>query len=115
LLLKNAPSVIHYYLREFIFPQYMRYQVRICLLSTCTVTPLLTMCACAFEHDDETRQRVKLSASGQDLGGSMLFGRRIGCVLIAIVVIVVAIIIVVVQRFCVSTLIYINLLWVCVL
>jgi hypothetical protein len=48
LLLKNAPSVIHYYLREFIFPQYMRYQ------------------------------RCKLSASGQDLGGSMLFGRRIG-------------------------------------
>jgi hypothetical protein len=47
-LLRRSASVIHYYLREFIFPEYMRYQT------------------------------TKLSASGQDLGGSMLFGRRIG-------------------------------------
>lgn len=42
------PDVIHWYLNEFIFPAYMRHQV------------------------------IKLSASGQELGGDMLFSRRIG-------------------------------------
>ncbi len=47
-LLKNIPQVIEYYLDSFVFP--------------------LTM-----EHHHE-----KISASGQDLGGEMLFGRRVG-------------------------------------
>jgi Protein of unknown function (DUF3638)/Protein of unknown function (DUF3645) len=47
-LLKNTPQVIEYYLDSFVFP--------------------LTM-----EHHHE-----KISASGQDLGGEMLFGRRVG-------------------------------------
>ena len=47
-LLRNIPLVIEYYLDSFVFP--------------------LTM-----EHHLE-----KISASGQDLGGSMLFGRRVG-------------------------------------
>jgi hypothetical protein len=44
----KLPDVIHWYLNEFIFPAYMRHQV------------------------------IKLSASGQELGGDMLFSRRIG-------------------------------------
>ena len=47
-LLHRLPSFIHAYLQEFIFPQYMRHK------------------------------KSKLSASGQELGGAMLFGRRIG-------------------------------------
>jgi hypothetical protein len=47
-LLKNTPQVIQYYLDQFVFP--------------------LTM-----EHHHE-----KVSASGQDLGGEMLFSRRVG-------------------------------------
>ena len=47
-LLHRMPSFIHAYLQEFIFPQFMRHK------------------------------RSKLSASGQELGGSLLFGRRIG-------------------------------------
>lgn len=47
-LLRNIPQVIQYYLDTFVFP--------------------LTM-----EHHHE-----KISASGQDLGGEMLFGRRVG-------------------------------------
>jgi hypothetical protein len=47
-LLRNIPRVIQYYLDKFVFP--------------------LTM-----EHHHE-----KISASGQDLGGEMLFGRRVG-------------------------------------
>lgn len=44
----KLPDVIHWYLNEFIFPAYMRHQV------------------------------IKLSSSGQELGGDMLFSRRIG-------------------------------------
>lgn len=47
-LLRNIPHVIQYYVDQFVFP--------------------LTM-----EHHHE-----KVSASGQDLGGEMLFGRRLG-------------------------------------
>jgi hypothetical protein len=47
-LLQNLPHVIQYYLDNFVFP--------------------LTM-----EHHHE-----KISASGQDLGGEMLFGKRVG-------------------------------------
>jgi len=47
-LLKNIPSAIRYYLHNFVFP--------------------LTM-----EHHHD-----KISASGQDLGGDMLFGKRVG-------------------------------------
>lgn len=47
-LLREQPSVIHTYLEETIFPDYMRHK------------------------------RYKLSASGQELGGEMLFGRTIG-------------------------------------
>ena len=47
-LLRNISPVIYYYLHNFVFP--------------------LTM-----EHHHE-----KVSASGQDLGGEMLFGRRVG-------------------------------------
>eukprot|EP01087_Luapelamoeba_hula_P004848 TRINITY_DN1482_c0_g1_i1.p1 TRINITY_DN1482_c0_g1~~TRINITY_DN1482_c0_g1_i1.p1 ORF type:complete len:4317 (-),score=602.49 TRINITY_DN1482_c0_g1_i1:51-13001(-) len=47
-MLFKLPDLIHWYLNEFIFPAYMRHQV------------------------------VKLSESGQALGGDMLFGRRIG-------------------------------------
>jgi hypothetical protein len=47
-LLRNIPHVIQYYLDQFVFP--------------------LTM-----DHHHE-----KVSASGQDLGGEMLFGRRVG-------------------------------------
>jgi hypothetical protein len=47
-LLQNIPQVIEYYLDTFVFP--------------------LTM-----EHHHE-----KISASGQDLGGEMMFGRRVG-------------------------------------
>jgi hypothetical protein len=47
-LLRNIPQVIEYYLDTFVFP--------------------LTM-----EHHHE-----KVSASGQDLGGEMLFGKRVG-------------------------------------
>jgi Protein of unknown function (DUF3638)/Protein of unknown function (DUF3645) len=47
-LLRNLPNVMQYYLDTFVFP--------------------LTM-----EHHHE-----KVSASGQDLGGDMLFGRRVG-------------------------------------
>ena len=47
-LLRQLPSFIHAYLQEFVFPPYMRHK------------------------------RSKISASGQELGGSILFGRRIG-------------------------------------
>ena len=47
-LLKLEPSVIHYYLQKSIFPVYMR------------------------------SQRLKLSASGQAVGGDMLVGKRVG-------------------------------------
>ena len=47
-LLKNISPVIYYYLHKFVFPLVM-------------------------EHHHE-----KVSASGQDLGGEMLFGRRVG-------------------------------------
>jgi hypothetical protein len=47
-LLQNIPNVIQYYLDTFVFPLVM-------------------------EHHHE-----KISASGQDLGGDMLFGRRVG-------------------------------------
>eukprot|EP00435_Cladocopium_sp_Y103_P005691 s71_g1.t2 len=47
-LLSKLPSAVHFYLEQSVFPQFMRFQ-------------------------DE-----KLSASGQDLGGSILFGQRIG-------------------------------------
>jgi hypothetical protein len=47
-LLKNIPQVIQYYVDQFVFP--------------------LTM-----EHHHE-----KVTASGQDLGGEMMFGRRLG-------------------------------------
>ena len=47
-LLRLIPQVIHYYLHNFVFPLVM-------------------------EHHHE-----KISASGQDLGGEMLFGRRVG-------------------------------------
>eukprot|EP00457_Paulinella_chromatophora_P000002 gb/GEZN01000002.1/.p1 GENE.gb/GEZN01000002.1/~~gb/GEZN01000002.1/.p1 ORF type:complete len:6816 (+),score=1425.09 gb/GEZN01000002.1/:114-20561(+) len=48
LLWKSCPQVIHHYLNRFIFPAYMR------------------------------SQRVKISASGQAVGGDMLIGRRVG-------------------------------------
>jgi hypothetical protein len=44
----SVPDVIHYYLQKFIFPTYM------------------------------VSQRVKISASGQEVGGDMLFQRRMG-------------------------------------
>ena len=47
-LFRKSPSVITWYLEEFIFPNYMRHQL------------------------------FKLSASGQELGGSMLFKSRVG-------------------------------------
>ena len=47
-LLHKSPFVIHYYLTEIIFPMVMRHQ------------------------------NLKLSASGQELGGDMLFGSRLG-------------------------------------
>jgi hypothetical protein len=47
-LIKLEPLVIHYYLQRSIFPNYMR------------------------------SQRVKLSASGQAVGGDMLVGKRVG-------------------------------------
>ena len=48
ILLQRLPCFVHAYLQEFIFPQFMRHK------------------------------SSKLSASGQELGGAMLFGRRIG-------------------------------------
>ncbi len=47
-LLRNIPRVIHYYLSKIVFPAILKHQ------------------------------NVKLSASGQELGGTMLFNRRIG-------------------------------------
>ena len=47
-LLCKSPATIHWYLEQVIFPTYTQ------------------------------QQRVKLSSSGQELGGSMLFSRRIG-------------------------------------
>ena len=47
-LLRFEPLVIHYYLQRTIFPNYMR------------------------------SQRLKISASGQAVGGDMLVGRRVG-------------------------------------
>jgi thiol-disulfide isomerase/thioredoxin len=47
-LIKSEPLVIHYYLQKSIFPTYMR------------------------------SQRVKLSASGQAVGGDMIVGKRVG-------------------------------------
>ena len=47
-LLRKSPQVIHYYLQRFVFPEYTR------------------------------TQRMKISASGQAIGGDMLVGRRLG-------------------------------------
>jgi len=47
-LWRTEPHVVHHYLGRFIFPAYMRHQ------------------------------RSKISASGQAVGGDMLFGRRVG-------------------------------------
>ena len=47
-LLRKQPTTIHWYLENVIFPSFMQHQ------------------------------RLKLSASGQELGGSMLFSRRLG-------------------------------------
>ena len=47
-LLRKLPSTIHWYLHHVVFPTYMQHQ------------------------------RTKLSASGQELGGAMLFPNRIG-------------------------------------
>eukprot|EP01012_Entosiphon_sulcatum_P007139 TRINITY_DN13559_c0_g1_i1.p1 TRINITY_DN13559_c0_g1~~TRINITY_DN13559_c0_g1_i1.p1 ORF type:complete len:4669 (-),score=764.85 TRINITY_DN13559_c0_g1_i1:3029-17035(-) len=47
-LLRKVPEAIHWYVMEIIFPEFMRHQ------------------------------KTKLSASGQELGGDMLFGRRVG-------------------------------------
>jgi hypothetical protein len=47
-LLRNIPQVAYYYLHSFVFPLVM-------------------------EHHHE-----KVSASGQDLGGEMIFGKRVG-------------------------------------
>jgi len=47
-LWKDLPETIHYYLNDYVFDKYMRHQ------------------------------QVKLSACGQELGGAMLFPRRIG-------------------------------------
>jgi hypothetical protein len=47
-LLRREPLAIHYYLSKFIFPMYM------------------------------LSQKIKLSASGQAIGGDMLVGRRVG-------------------------------------
>eukprot|EP01059_Diplonema_ambulator_P011882 TRINITY_DN2195_c0_g1_i1.p1 TRINITY_DN2195_c0_g1~~TRINITY_DN2195_c0_g1_i1.p1 ORF type:complete len:3611 (+),score=1490.67 TRINITY_DN2195_c0_g1_i1:684-11516(+) len=47
-LLKRTPEVIHWYLDNIVFPDCMRHQA------------------------------TKMSASGQELGGTMIFGRRIG-------------------------------------
>ena len=47
-LLRKVPAVIHWLLEQVTFPSFMQHQ------------------------------RLKLSASGQELGGSMLFGKRIG-------------------------------------
>lgn len=47
-LIRFEPSVIHYYLQKTIFPLHMR------------------------------NQRSKISASGQAVGGDMLFGKRVG-------------------------------------
>eukprot|EP01083_Nonionella_stella_P030773 84290_1 len=47
-LIRKLPDCIHWYLTEFIFPAYMRHQT------------------------------TKLSACGQEIGGDMLFGRRLG-------------------------------------
>jgi hypothetical protein len=47
-LLQKEPLVLHHYLEKTIFPKYMR------------------------------SQRRKITASGQAIGGDMLFGRRVG-------------------------------------
>lgn len=47
-LLRKLPACIHWLLEQVVFPSFMQHQL------------------------------LKLSASGQELGGSMLFGRRIG-------------------------------------
>ena len=47
-LLRRLPGVIHWYLDQVVFPTYMKHQ------------------------------QVKISASGQELGGSMLFSKRLG-------------------------------------
>ncbi len=47
-LIQREPLAIHHYLEKTIFPKYMR------------------------------SQRKKLTASGQAIGGDMLFGRRVG-------------------------------------
>jgi len=47
-VLRDVPDVIHHYLQKMIFPTYMRHQ------------------------------KIKLSNSGQELGGKLLFNRRIG-------------------------------------
>jgi hypothetical protein len=47
-LMHMEPSIIHYYLREVVFPKTMK------------------------------QQRLKISSSGQELGSDMLFGRRLG-------------------------------------
>ena len=47
-LLRQSPGAIHWYLEQFVFPEFMRHQ------------------------------KIKLSASGQEVGGDLLFPRRIG-------------------------------------
>lgn len=47
-LLRKLPDIIHWYLLEMIFPSYMRHQ------------------------------NIKLSVCGQELGGEILFRRRMG-------------------------------------
>ena len=47
-LLRKLPTAIHWYLEQTVFPTYTQHQ------------------------------HIKLSSSGQELGGSMLFGRRLG-------------------------------------
>ena len=47
-IFQHVPDVIHHYLQKMIFPRFM------------------------------TFQPLKLSASGQELGGQLLFNRRIG-------------------------------------
>lgn len=47
-LMGRLPHVVLYYLREYVFPEVLKHQ------------------------------GMKLSASGQELGGDLLFGRRLG-------------------------------------
>lgn len=61
-LLRKLPSAVHFYLEQSVFPQ-------------CALAPPL---GSLFLGRVMRFQDEKLSASGQDLGGSILFGQRIG-------------------------------------